>query len=68
MNIFKQKMYTFDVVSFRKVSLFQNPLANKLNSTNFGFNIKHQKIKRAKIKHLYMDDIKIYAATEIQLK
>lgn len=45
-----------------------NPLSNALNSTSYGFNIKHQNEIKHKINHLlYMDDIKIYASTKTQM-
>nr|CAH7731196.1 unnamed protein product [Callosobruchus chinensis] len=38
-------------------------------NTDHGFNIRHQKVNQHKINHLlYMDDLKLYAATEVQLR
>nr|CAH7720376.1 unnamed protein product [Callosobruchus chinensis] len=49
--------------------LCQNPLSNTLSNTDHGFNIRHQKVNQHKINHLlYMDDLKLYAATEVQLR
>lgn len=46
-----------------------NPLSNTLNNTKYGFHIKHQNRVKHTINHmLYMDDIKIYAATQIQMR
>nr|CAH7763875.1 unnamed protein product [Callosobruchus chinensis] len=46
-----------------------NPIFNTLNNTHHGFNIRHQKVNQHKINHvLYMDDLKLYAATEVKLR
>jgi hypothetical protein len=40
-----------------------NPLTNLLNSTGYGFNIRHNNTTLSKLNHLlYMDDIKLYAS------
>ena len=46
-----------------------NPLSNALNNTKLGFQIKHQKTVKHTINHLlYMDDIKLYAQSQTQMK
>lgn len=46
-----------------------NPLSNALNDTNHRFQIKHQKTVKHTINHLlYMDDIKLYAPSQTQMK
>lgn len=46
-----------------------NPLSNTLNSTTYGFKIKHQNISQHTISHLlYMDDIKIFAPNKTQMQ
>jgi hypothetical protein len=46
-----------------------NPLSRTLTTTNYGFEVKSQKTKLHKINHLlYMDDIKLYAPSQTQMK
>jgi hypothetical protein len=46
-----------------------NPLSTLLNATQYGFKIKGRRDTIDTISHLlYMDDLKIYASNETQLK
>lgn len=65
----KRGIFQGDSLSALWFCLCLNPLSNVLNNTNYGFQIKHQKSTTHTINHLlYMDDIKIYAATKTQMK
>ncbi|VEN51470.1 unnamed protein product [Callosobruchus maculatus] len=65
----RRGIFQGDSLSSLWFCLCLNPLSNTLNSTNHGFNIRHHKADQHKINHLlYMDDIKLYAATEVQLR
>nr|CAH7762385.1 unnamed protein product [Callosobruchus chinensis] len=65
----RRGIFQGDTLSSLWFCLCLNPLSNTLNNTDHGFNIRHQKVNQHKINHLlYMDDIKLYAATEVQLR
>lgn len=65
----KRGIFQGDSLSPLWFCLALNPLSALLNSTQYGFQIKHQLSAKFTISHLlYMDDIKLYAATEKQLK
>nr|CAH7748825.1 unnamed protein product [Callosobruchus chinensis] len=50
-------------------SLWFCQFSNIINNTDYGFSIRHQKVNQCKINHfLYINDIEIYAATEVQLR
>ncbi|XP_031333830.1 uncharacterized protein LOC116163840 [Photinus pyralis] len=64
----KRGIFQGDSLSALWFCMCLNPLSNILNRTNYGFKIKHDKQEGHKITHLlYIDDIKIYAATKSQL-
>nr|CAI5864221.1 unnamed protein product [Callosobruchus analis] len=65
----RRGIFQGDSLSSLWFCLCLNPLSNTLNSTKYGFDIRHQRVNQHKINHLlYMDDIKLYAATEVQLR
>nr|CAH7741666.1 unnamed protein product [Callosobruchus chinensis] len=65
----RRGIFQGDSLSSLWFCLCLNPLSNTLSNTDHGFNIRHQKVNQHKINHLlYMDDIKLYAATEVQLR
>jgi hypothetical protein len=59
----KRGIYQGDSLSPLWFCLAINPLTNLLNSTGYGFNIRHNNTTLSKLNHLlYMDDIKLYAS------
>lgn len=65
----RRGIFQGDSLSALWFCLCLNPLSNTLNETSYGYNIKHEKESKHKINHLlYMDDIKLYASTQAQLK
>ena len=65
----KRGIFQGDSLSALWFCLSLNPLSQILQKTHYGFEIKHQKQTLHKINHLmYMDDIKIYASSETQMK
>jgi hypothetical protein len=62
-------LYQGDSLSPLWFCLALNPLSHLLNRTNYGFGIHFDKQKIQQLNHLiYMDDIKLCAATNNQLK
>ena len=65
----KRGIFQGDSLSPLWFCLALNPLSQFLNNTPYGFNIKHQKNTLYKLSHLmYVDDIKLYAATQEELQ
>jgi hypothetical protein len=62
-------IYQGDTLSPLWFCLALNPLSHLLNRTNYGFGIHFQKQEIQRLNHLlYVDDIKLYAATNNQLQ
>jgi hypothetical protein len=62
-------IYQGDSLSPLWFCLALNPLSYLLNSTNYGFGINSNNQETQRLNHpLYMDDIKLYAATNNQLQ
>ena len=65
----QQVLYQGDGLSPLWFCLALNPLSHLLNRTNYGFVIHSGNQEIQRLNHLiYMDDIKLYAATNNQLK
>ncbi|CAD7002869.1 unnamed protein product [Ceratitis capitata] len=65
----KRGIFQGDALSPLWFCLALNPLSSILNETNYGFNIKGSRASQHKLSHLlYIDDIKLYASSERQLK
>jgi len=62
-------IYEGDSLSPLQFCLALNPLSHLLNRTNYGFGIHSANQETQQLNHLlYMDDIKLYAATNNQLR
>jgi hypothetical protein len=65
----QQGIYQGDSFSPLWFCLALNPLSYLLNRTNYGFGINSNNQEMQRLNHLlYMDDIKLYAATNNQLQ
>jgi hypothetical protein len=65
----QREIYKGDSLSPLSFCLALNPLPYLLNRTNYGFGINSNNLETQRLNHLlYMDDIKLYAATNNQLQ